>query len=75
MECAFGNTIISVIKCPDFDQYPVLSEKKVLVLGGKKKKKYLWMKEHQVCKLLGGSGGEVVHKKKVQTCNTNVAKC
>lgn len=44
MECALSNAATSVIKCPNFNQYPMLSEKKVLVLQGGIK--HSWMKEH-----------------------------
>lgn len=32
MECAFNTTTVPVIKCLNFNQYPMLNEKKVLVL-------------------------------------------
>lgn len=76
MECAFNNTTVSVIKCPNFNQYPMLNEKKVLVLGWGGG--WGWDKAFMDEGTLGlqmsdGSGGEYIERR--YTCNTKVAKC
>lgn len=53
----------------------MLSEKKVFVLGEKKNKVFLDEGALLGLQITWWQGAGEVHKKKVQTCNTNVAKC
>lgn len=59
MEYALDNTAVSVLNILILTNNLCFFKRKSLLL---EKKKYLWMREHYVCKLLGGEG---IYKQKV----------